>query len=442
MRVINISKMLKPYSDDSLSDKSKIDEIKGPSDMLLASDLSMAHRHARRKARRIGHIQLGFALVLMLASLPLAFGALWIEAYLILAVAFVVGIMGASMMRRAFLQQVAEGIARGFYRQYPKKDLTHIHGYRLLFKLGMSSTFYPQQSEVITSAIYLGRHEENNDFAILAYSHFPRESGYVSLAQTIQNFVESSFFGKKAHWRHLLERDGMLHPELIPHVNSYIRDSFACHLMPALHETIKPYLEKDSELLRLILKRQPDILDSLGDVTDEQLGAWCELHLPCNLRRKPLFGKRRLYRDLALVLPVLMNERFRVPAALMMRLADYCVGADKKPFIEDFARWLWCLTPKVSSPPKSYAQHNAWMLKAAAKDDLATQRSRLFVDGSLLNSAILYAYRKIIGTEGVDQAAMSDEICHLGYKNLFGLEAALKAFPGAGRTLLSNDLGL
>lgn len=414
--------------------------LTGPADHLLASGLGLHQRDASNKYYRRNGLYLIAFLALALASLPLFLMSQFMVLAIMLGMAAVAGGLLAYNSRRALLSHSAELSAFDFFSHYPEKGITHIRQHKLVAKLGLSSTLI--KGRVLTTGFYLARSEKEGHLVIAAYVRCNGDDRYLGMTQSINDFVRSAFFDKKPQWRLYSEQEQAVYRGLHPHINRYVKESFSQCLLPEMYGLINPFLQKDTPFLRLILKHNRDLLDSLENVIETQLRVWCEIYIPQAIKRNPLLGKGRLLSCLLANIAAIQVARVRIPSPLMRSLADHCSTPRGHKYLSDFTFWLWNLTPSKRKVPKDCAAQNAWMLDAAANPDLATQRSFIFRGGEEANNAILYACKRIIETVGVDPEAEHDSACHLGYRNLFGHDAAMKAFPRAGRTLLTDDMGL
>jgi hypothetical protein len=414
--------------------------LAGPADHLLASGLGLRQRDASTKHYRRNSLYLITFLALTLASLSLFVNSMFVVPVVMLGMATIAGGLLTYSSRRAFLSHCAELSAFGFFSHYPEKGITHIRQHKLIAKLGLSSTLV--KGRVLTTGFYLARSEKEGHLVVAGYVRCNGDDRYLSMTQSVEDFVRSAFFGKKPQWRLYGEAEQTVYRGLHPRVNTYVKESFARCAPAELCAQIKPFLQKDTPLLRFMLKHNRDLLDGLDNVTELQLRLWCKIQMPHALKRYPLFGKNRLLSCLLRNIRLFHVTRVKIPSVLMVALVNHCVEPSGRKYLEDFSFWLWNLTPVPRLIPQRCDLQNAWMMEAAAIPDLATQRSFLFSGGAEINDAIMYAYKRIIETVGVDQEAHNRSECHLGYRNLFGHDEAMKAFPQAGRTLLTDDMGL
>ena len=417
--------------------------IKGPEDRWLSAGLAQNHRHEVLAGHCFTVPGLFATISLVIASLLFFISSLPLAAYGLLVPGFMFGAMAAYSMRKSLLHNVAQLQALSFYSGYSTRGLRHVLHHRLLVKLGMSTTYF--KGELVTTAFYIARNETDQTMAVVAYAHLHNNDSYIGMVLPIDKFVKTAFMGEKFEWEYHANEIRRFTPQ----INSYIKDTFTRNMGPEIYSALKPLFQTDNAFLRMALKNDPELLEQLDDVTNLQLMVWCELYLPRKLVKRNLLVKipasRRFKSQLRALLSSLNSLRSiaaPVPSPMMVEMVDFCTSKEGLKYIDDFAFWLWNITPGADSAPPRSSKENAWMLQALSSQDADVLRSYLLAVGPGLNNPTLYAFKRIIEFVGVDPKAMDSPACHIGYRKLFGFDAALKAFPLAGRSLLSDDLGI
>ncbi len=447
-----ISLIKNPFQDCAEADCGlDFDLAEDTSDNLIAHRFSLVKQFSRMRALKYLKVSVALIFVFAIVSGFSAFIGNAEMASIGLLLSLLMGLLSATFMHSASQSHLSQLAAQMFFQHYPAKGLTHIHGYRLIRKLGMTSSEQKkgpliflgddlyQDSGLSTSVFYLGIHEKTEETVVIAYTQFVGHDRYISSQQSLDAFVASAFFGKKPNWVSLGAENS--DSEVIPCVNDVIRNAFCGHQQVVLHPTVLPYLRKDSVFLRMALRNNSDLLDQLPEANHEHLWVWADVNLPFRMK-KPLLGKGRLLSSLACSLPRLVAYRDEVPALLVRELTRYCVHREGGVHRRALALWLWNLSPTGGLEPEDPASNNGWMLKCTILLTSENTSIKLVSRSEQLKDVLLDAYRAMILASGLDPNAQGDEACHLGYKTLFGLEATLAAIPGSGRTLLNNDLGL